>query len=56
MEKPSQGSAFREVVINEYGAISDWPEGFFDQSQQQAEEILRAAAMKRKASRRNKDA
>ncbi|TXI23117.1 MAG: DUF3696 domain-containing protein [Nitrosomonas sp.] len=56
VEKPSQSSAFREVVINEYGAISDWPEGFFDQSQQQAEEILRAAAMKRKASRKNKDA
>jgi predicted ATPase len=56
VEKPLQGSTFREVVINEYGAISDWPEGFFDQSQQQAEEILRAAAMKRKASRRNKDA
>ncbi len=56
VEKPSQGSSFREVVINEYGAISDWPEGFFDQSQQQAEEILRAAAMKRKVSRRNKDA
>jgi predicted ATPase len=56
VEKPSQGSSFREVAINEYGAISDWPEGFFDQSQQQAEEILRAAAMKRKASRRNKDA
>lgn len=56
VEKPSQDSSFREVVINEYGAISDWPEGFFDQSQQQAEEILRAAAMKRKASRRNKDA
>ena len=56
VERPSQGSAFREVVINEYGAISDWPEGFFDQSQKQAEEILRAAAMKRKASGRNKDA
>ena len=56
VEKLSRGSAFREVVINEYGAISDWPEGFFDQSQQQAEEILRAAARKRKASRRNKDA
>lgn len=56
VEMPLQGSAFREVVINEYGAISDWPEGFFDQSQHQAEEILRAAAMKRKASRRNKDA
>lgn len=56
VEKPSHGSAFREVVINEYGAISDWPEGFFDQSQQQAEEILRAAATKRKSSRKNKDA
>ena len=56
VEKPSQASYFREVVINEYGAIADWPEGFFDQSQQQAEEILRAATMKRKASRRNKDA
>jgi predicted ATPase len=56
VEKPSQSSSFREVVINEYGAISDWPEGFFDQSQQQAEEILRAAAMKRKASRSRSDA
>jgi len=56
VEKPSQSSSFREVEINEYGAISDWPEGFFDQSQQQAEEILRAAAMKRKASRGKSDA
>ena len=56
VEKPSQVSIFREVVINEYGAISDWPEGFFDQSQQQAEDILCAAAIKRKANRRNKDA
>lgn len=56
VEKPSQSSVFREVIINEYGAILDWPEGFFDQSQHQAEEILRAAAMKRKASRRNTDA
>ncbi|MDR1578337.1 MAG: DUF3696 domain-containing protein [Deltaproteobacteria bacterium] len=56
VEKPSRGSSFRKVVINEYGAISDWPEGFFDQSQQQVEEILRVAAMKRKASRRNKNA
>ncbi|MCG7969981.1 MAG: DUF3696 domain-containing protein [Candidatus Thiodiazotropha taylori] len=55
VEKPLQTSSFREVLINEYGAISDWPEGFFDQSQQQAEEILRAAAMKRKASRSKGD-
>ena len=56
VENALQGSAFQEVVINEYGAISDWPEGFFDQSQQQAEEILRAAAMKRKTIRGNRDA
>ena len=49
VEKPSQASSFREVVINEYGAISDWPEGFFDQSQQQAEEILSAALAKKRA-------
>ena len=51
VEKLAESSSFREVVINEYGAISDWPEGFFDQSQEQAEEILRAAAKKRKARR-----
>lgn len=51
VEKESQDSSFREVVINEYGAIADWPEGFFDQSQQQAEDILMAATMKRKANR-----
>ncbi len=53
VEKLSQGSVFREVLINEYGAITDWPEGFFDQSQRQAEDILRAATMKRKARRSN---
>lgn len=51
VEKTGVGSSFREVVVNEYGAIVDWPDGFFDQSQQQAEEILRAAALKRKAAR-----
>jgi len=55
VEKPSLSSNFREVVVNEYGAIPDWPEDFFDQSQKQAEEILRAAAMKRKANRGKSD-
>ena len=55
VEKPSRGSSFREVVINEYGAIAEWPDGFFDQSQQQAEKILTAAAKKRKSSRRSRD-
>lgn len=56
VEKTSRGSSFREVEINKYGAIPDWPEGFFDQSQQQAEKILRAATKKRKADRENLDA
>ena len=51
VEKPSRASSFREVVINEYGAISDWPEGFFDQSQQQAEAIITAALAKKRAQR-----
>ena len=52
VEKPSQASLFREVMINEYGAISDWPEGFFDQSQKQAEAILTAALAKKRLQRK----
>ena len=51
VEKGEQGSSFREVNINEFGAILDWPDGFFDQSQRETEAILRAAASKRKAKR-----
>ena len=51
VEKPQEDSKFREVEINEFGAITDWPVGFFDQSQQQAEEILIAATKKRKVKR-----
>ena len=51
VEKPGAISTFREVTINEYGAIVDWPDGFFDQSQQHAEDILKAAALKRRVTR-----
>lgn len=51
VERPPEGSVFREIEINEYGAILDWPEGFFDQSQQEAEAILRAASVKRNSRR-----
>ena len=44
-------SSFANVKINEFGAIIDWPEEFFDQSEREAEEILRAAAIKRKSGR-----
>ena len=51
VERPLEGSTFQEVKINEYGAVIDWPDGFFDQSQQEAEGILMAAAKKRKSKR-----
>jgi predicted ATPase len=41
-------STYRPVVVNKYGAILDWPEGFFDQSQREAEDILMAALLKKK--------
>jgi predicted ATPase len=41
-------SVFRPVEVNDYGAIIDWPEGFFDQSQDEAEQIIREATKKRK--------
>jgi predicted ATPase len=51
VEKRDGCSSFREVRVNEYGAILDWPEGFFDQSQLESESILRAAVTKRKHKR-----
>jgi len=47
VEKRGDTSVFRPVVVNEFGAIPDWPDGFFDQSQSEAEQILRAATRKR---------
>ncbi|GIW56402.1 MAG: hypothetical protein KatS3mg082_2806 [Nitrospiraceae bacterium] len=49
VEKAEHGSSFSEVNINEFGAILDWPEGFFDQSQRETEAILWAAASKRRS-------
>lgn len=55
VERDKAGSAFREVVVNEYGAIADWPAGFFDQGQREADDILRAALAKRRAHARGTD-
>src|SRR5208282_2117140 len=52
VEKTTESSNFREVEVNEYGAILDWPQGFFDQSQDESEAILRAAALKKKMQRK----
>ena len=38
---------FRQMEINEYGAILDWPSEFFDQAADETEQIIAAAAAKR---------
>lgn len=48
VEKRDGASQFRTIDVNKYGAIPDWPDGFFDQSQDEAEQILMAATLKRK--------
>jgi predicted ATPase len=44
-------TTFREVVVNEYGAIEDWPDDFFDQSQKQSEQITLKALTRRRLAR-----
>lgn len=48
VEKKEGRSHFRSIIVNEYGAIDDWPEGFFDQSQKEAEATLKAAMQKKR--------
>lgn len=38
---------FQELALNEYGAIANWPRGFFDEAQDDVEMILRASSAKR---------
>ncbi len=40
-------SNFSDVEINEYGAILEWPKGFFDEGPTQTGNLLNAAAKKR---------
>src|SRR5205807_133957 len=54
VEKPRDRSQFRQIVVNEFGAIEDWPSGFFDQSQKEAEETLRAAMKKKRQNQQRK--
>lgn len=47
VERHEGQSHFRPVPINEYGALEDWPAGFFDESHLESERILRSAIQKR---------
>ncbi len=46
VENKNDSSTFSEVKIDECGSILVWPEGFFDERQQETERILRAASQK----------
>jgi predicted ATPase len=46
VEKHHGKSVFNEVGISKYGAIQNWPSGFFDQSQRETTNILLAATEK----------
>jgi predicted ATPase len=50
VEKFGQRSQFRPLRINEFGALTAWPSGFFDENQDTAAAILEAAMTKRKRS------
>jgi predicted ATPase len=41
-------TSFRALPTDVYGALGDWPEGFFDQTARESQDILRASIKKRK--------
>ena len=45
-EKDEKGTLFKAIGINKYAAMSDWPEGFFDESSKTADEIIKAVSKK----------
>ncbi len=48
-ERDEQGdTTYREVAMNEVGGVIDWPDGFFDQGQNEAHELLIAAAQRQR--------
>lgn len=48
VNKVQNYSVFEKVDINRFGAIPNWPEGFFDQTDKEIEKILIAASNKSK--------
>jgi len=47
VEKSGTHSKYRQVKINQYGVIEDWPIGFFDEADENAAAILKAAIARR---------
>lgn len=49
VERIRGASSFQWISIDEFGAIPDWPDGFFDQGPSESDRILSAAQKKRTA-------
>ena len=47
-DKADGYSKYREITINPYGKIDHWPEGFFDEGEDLASQIVRASYEKKK--------
>lgn len=48
-ERSDGSTDYRQVETNEFGGLENWPANFFDQSAEEAQNILRAAVVKRRA-------
>lgn len=51
VEKPAHQSQYNEVTILDTGALSNWPDGFFDESERNATAIVQAQIQKAKKRR-----
>jgi predicted ATPase len=47
VQKHADGSCYEKLKFNEFGVISNWPDGFFDESEEIAAQIIKAAMQKR---------
>jgi predicted ATPase len=47
-ERTNGVTTYRDVATNEYGALENWPDNFFDQSAEETHAILTAAVKKRR--------
>ena len=54
VERRAGISDFRKVKVTEFGSVPEWPVGFFDQSQIEAQSIISAAIAKRNESAESK--
>jgi predicted ATPase len=46
-QRQGSESNFKPIDVNKYGAVLNWPKGFFDQAQLESQKILEAAMQKR---------